>query len=290
MSEPKRWLEGGGPLGAADLLHAGLAERPSRRSVQRTWLAVSAMTVGAVGATAQAATSSVLLFAGKCAAIGVVSATVIVSTAVGVGQYRARTTTPTEQVRRAERTQTPSPEPAPSKPKPIEPGQAQQSTEAATVRRSQPAHAAAPTTAVKPIVAPLRATKTSALPKLAAAPAPDAPDIPEQARAIPTAESSPTRGPDMAVTREIAWIDAARNQLRIGNASQALQEIVQYEAGDGSGHFAPEALYLRMEAQMQLGNAAAAARTARELLRRFPESPQAKRAAEVLRSSTEQKF
>ena len=95
---------------------------------------------------------------------------------------------------------------------------------------------------------------------------------------VPTADAS-------TIDLEIAAIDGARAQLHAGNTDAALRELDAYDRRVDFGRFAPEALYLRMEAQLQAGQLTLAQSTAREIVRRFPRSAQVRRAAQVLESS-----
>jgi TolA-binding protein len=106
------------------------------------------------------------------------------------------------------------------------------------------------------------------------------------ARAKPQGNVSPAPAsqPERALADEMEVIDAARVRLRSGDPSGAVQRLDAYARHSDFVRFAPEALYIRMEAQLQLGNRAAAASAARSMTQRFPHAAQAGRAAEILDS------
>jgi TolA-binding protein len=81
---------------------------------------------------------------------------------------------------------------------------------------------------------------------------------------------------------EVRSIDAVRERLRAGDARQALDLLVKHRAQFGSGALGPEALFLQMEAERALGRRAAAVRTARQILERFPKGPSAESARQLL--------
>jgi outer membrane protein assembly factor BamD (BamD/ComL family) len=77
-------------------------------------------------------------------------------------------------------------------------------------------------------------------------------------------------------------VDRARAALAAGQPRQALLLLDEYERRFHTRGFAPEALYLRMEALTSLGQTEPALATARRLLASYPHSPQAARARLVL--------
>ncbi len=258
MSEPTRWLVGGAPAGARALLRAGLEESPSRQSMQRTLMAVSATALastamgGALGATAQAAGSSAFVFIAKCAAIGVASASVMLGAAVGVQRFRAESV---PQSRAAVERRVGA-KPAPN---------------TALARRSSEENAI-------PLVSAASPTPTSAPPDSLTITSISTP----RPRLTTPAEAPDPTQPELVLAEEIAFIDVARVRLRSGDPSGALQRVNEYDRRSDFGHFAPEALYLRIEAQLQLGNRYAAAIAAREMVARFPHAAQVRRATSIL--------
>jgi outer membrane protein assembly factor BamD (BamD/ComL family) len=88
---------------------------------------------------------------------------------------------------------------------------------------------------------------------------------------------------DSALSEEIGLIDHARASLRSGNANATLQQVSDYDRRFVAGRFAPEALYLKMEALLKLGKNQAASVAAQSIIDRYPQGPQVGRAREVLR-------
>ena len=82
----------------------------------------------------------------------------------------------------------------------------------------------------------------------------------------------------------MALVDAARSRLRMGDAAGALRSASDYGRRFPAGRFAPEALFLVMQAHHQLGHRQAALEAAREIVRRHPNSAQVGRAREILQS------
>lgn len=271
MSEPTRWLDGRAPAGARALLRAGLDETPSQRVLQRTLVAVSATAVtstamgGALGATVHSAGASSLVFAAKCAVVGVASASIMLGAAAGIHRYRAksaaiqpRTTTAVERRVAAN---------------PLSVAATPQTKE---LESPLPRDKTTPQAQV--VALPYQATRVDLpIPRRAIAPI----STSQPGHAPATASAAPTRS-ELVLAEEIAMVDAARLRLRAGDAAGALEHINEYDRRSDFGRFAPEALAIRMEAQMQLGNRLAAAAAAREMVFRYQRAPQVRRATEIL--------
>jgi hypothetical protein len=104
-----------------------------------------------------------------------------------------------------------------------------------------------------------------------------------QVQPAPAPAVTPQRSKRSALlTLEVQSIDAARERLKSGDAAGALQLLAQHRARFGSGALGPEALFLQMEAERTSGHSAAAKRTARQILERFPNGPSAAVARQVL--------
>lgn len=88
--------------------------------------------------------------------------------------------------------------------------------------------------------------------------------------------------PAETLAAEIAGIDRARSLLAAGSNSRAVAALDDYERRFPKNHFAPEVLYLRMEAASRAGHADEARRFARQLLARYPTSPQSEKARHLL--------
>jgi len=83
----------------------------------------------------------------------------------------------------------------------------------------------------------------------------------------------------------MALVDSARSELRAGDALAVLKRAAEHRRRFAAGRFAPEMLFLTMQAKLKLGEREAAADVARELVRRFPTGAQASRARELLQSN-----
>jgi outer membrane protein assembly factor BamD (BamD/ComL family) len=112
-----------------------------------------------------------------------------------------------------------------------------------------------------------------------------APPQSDQAAPVPTFHdsaviSSPIDADTLAA--EVKSIDSARSALAAGKAAQALAVLDDYERLFRKRGFAPEALYLRMEACAALGRTAEARVAAERLLASYPNSLHSARARAVL--------
>ena len=81
---------------------------------------------------------------------------------------------------------------------------------------------------------------------------------------------------------EVALINTARAQLQAGHGHLALLTLDRYTAEVKRGRLQAEAMYLRMEALVQLGDPTAAQNAARRLLSAYPRGAHAARARAVL--------
>ena len=84
------------------------------------------------------------------------------------------------------------------------------------------------------------------------------------------------------LAEEVALVDQARGALARGDGSAAIAALDQYEARFTQRKFAPEALYLRMEALLKLGRTSAGRAVAARLVAGYPRSPHTARARQVL--------
>jgi hypothetical protein len=99
---------------------------------------------------------------------------------------------------------------------------------------------------------------------------------------------APTLKPQNAVTvsdssgLEVRLIDAARQALQSGNASVCLTKLEERKRRVKAGMLEPEATLLRVQAELALGQNAAAERDANRYLRQQPEGPIATRIRSAL--------
>ncbi len=273
MSEPKRWLEQGAPPDVEQLFRAAQAEKPDSASLRRS-LAAAGVGLGAanVAANAKAAAAAVggatkattPLMAGvfaKWTALGALGGAL----AVGVAEVA---------------TQAPhavAPSSSSHSSAPLRPGLALSDASRVRVAPTETSPAALPA----PAAVPPESTTTTAAPHAprfavtdrdAAAPPPASREL--------APDSSSVDADTLAA--EVKSIDRARAALAAGKPDQALLALDDYERLFPKRGFAPEALYLRMEAWSALGRTAEARAVAERLLARYPNSLHTAQARAVL--------
>ncbi len=313
MSDPKRWMEEGPPEAVGRLLEAASAERPPEASLSRALTALG-LGAGATGAatTASAATTGATTAVGTtvAGAAGVASAgkatSVVVASAlvkwglVG-GALVAASVAGTAVVKRAarhdetERAQATLTAQAPMTRGPATSSvngplnAAQASPNTAEAAPSTP-EAAPDTTDASPEGA--KSANPSPLAAPLAASAPSAvlhPSVRTARKALvtPAAPANEAAAPMDAerLAEEVALVDRARGALARGDARGTLGALDDYDARFTPRKFVPEALYLRMEALLRLGQTSAARAVAERLATNYPSSPNAARARQVLGAS-----
>jgi hypothetical protein len=260
MNEPKRWIDEGPPRAVERLLEAAAAEQPSDASLRRV-LAGVGLGIGTTGAAATGAAAT----AGGGAALATTKSAVVagawtkwvvlsvVATGAGatvVQQSQSGAERPTAAVT-AKVSARPTPAPSPS-PKP-------------EVLVAMPA-------AAEPIIA----EPVIAEPPVVASPRTQAPRV--KTTPLPEVEA-PIDAEKLA--EEVRAVDRARSALAAGRAAETLAALDDYDRRFGGRRFAPEALYLRMQALLALGRNAEARNIAERLVRSFPQSPHTARARRV---------
>ncbi|HEX6272895.1 MAG TPA: tetratricopeptide repeat protein [Polyangiaceae bacterium] len=100
---------------------------------------------------------------------------------------------------------------------------------------------------------------------------------PAPARAVDDVEER--RAP---LAAEVELVDRARAALGSGNPGRALEALSGYEKAFPDPRLLPEVLYLRLESHLAAGDVDRARAVAEESIRRFPRSPHAARARQVL--------
>lgn len=321
MSEPKRWMDEGPPETIARLLEAASAERPPEASLARALTALglgasatgAAATAGAATAgatTAGAATSGAAVvsagkvtsglaasglvkwgLAGVALAMASVGGTAVVrhvaardgaervhvaSHAALAATHDARThgvTAAASGVSTAASGVSPAADVA-----------------AVATSATEPAPDTAPT-AADTSVAPEPANRANSVSRLAGRvthPVPGHVESPLAVNAVnaPKAPSAPNAANGAIdaerLAEEVALVDRARAALARGDAQATLGALDDYDARFSPRRFAPEALYLRMEALLRLGQTSAARAVAARLAKAYPSSPNAARARQVL--------
>lgn len=253
MSDSKHWLEEGAPAEFERLLVASREEEPASGGVERALLAAgivgaaSLATATAAGAAGGAASKALLGGATKWFVIGALSGGAFVGAATVAERKWSSETTP-------------SPYTA--------------------------SYDARPTTmpGARPVSQPRHAPEVTVPEEVAAAEvAPDG--APQKELAAPVPTTTDATDSDRAFAEELGLVDAARSRLRAGDAAGALRSATEYGRRFSAGRFAPEALFLLMQARLELGQRQNAADAARQIIERFPNSAQVARAREVLKSA-----
>ena len=266
MSEPRSWLEEGAPRDVEHLLRAAQAERPFEASLARA-LSALGIGLGVTGAAARAGAAGAAASSGgmakvaapitagllaKWGALGAALGTV----AVGV------TTIVRDEPRVAQPPALATPSPARLAPEPTR---------------------AAPLSPEPPVTAPSSVTSAAEQARTPRAGGGAPAGAAESSRSLvaPVPDfGAPINAETLA--EEVRSVDRARAALAAGRAPETLAVLDEYERRYPGRRFAPEALYLRMEALVSLGRTARARAAAERLLASYPNSPQRARAREVL--------
>jgi hypothetical protein len=278
VNEPKRWLDQGAPRDVEQLVRAAQAERPGSASLARSLAAVG-VGIAATGVVASAkaagaaasvggTTKVTMPFIGgvfaKWAALGALGGTL----AVGIVEVATDSPRPV------------APSPSLPAPAPLRPGRVQ--SDVSPMHAAPTAPSAAPGAPAESPAAPPESTAMAA-----AAPNAPRPVTPGGGHAAPSPtslDSAPASSSSDADTlaAEVKSIDRARAALAAGKPAQALGALEDYERVFRKRGFAPEALYLRMEACASLGRTAEARAAAERLLASYPNSLHTARARAVL--------
>jgi hypothetical protein len=99
---------------------------------------------------------------------------------------------------------------------------------------------------------------------------------------VPTEAARPAPVLDAAMEVEVRLLDEARRAVAEGRGRDALDVLRRYARDVRGQRLAPEAWYLEMEANRVIGDRAAAVRSAKNLLERYPEGPHAARARRIV--------
>lgn len=111
-----------------------------------------------------------------------------------------------------------------------------------------------------------------------------APSSPKPAARIPRLE--PIAEAPSLLAEEVRALDRARAKLAQGEPSQALSILDAYDRALPHRTLEPEALYLRAEALVELGDLRAAASVAQRLVAAKPHGPHARRARAIIEASS----
>ena len=253
MNEPKRWLDDGAPDAIGHMLRAAGDERPSRAALER---AVAGVVVGA-GISGSAVGVAGAAVKGAPLAGGVFLKWTLLGSLVtlGAGGLAAGVSSLTSE--RAAPARAPSSTPAEPRMQVVDSHPAAQPDQPDLAASVEPSPKAAPTPAGRE-------------------PRGDG----DSPRPNAVAEASPVDAE--VLVQETRLVDRARAELAAGRAARTLVALDEYQARFPRPRYAPEALYLRMEALLALGNRPAARQVASRLASSHPSSPHAARAEAVL--------
>lgn len=255
MSEPKRWLEEDAPRDIELLVRAAQAEHPDEASLGRTLTALGiGLGVVSIASGAQAAGMSAGAGGAAHVTVSITGGLLAKWAALGatLGTLAAFAATIVRDAPQVKEAVPPSlREPQRPEAKPMLPAfdrskptpvDQESSASASASRAARPVARAAPA-----------ATSTSAVPL-------DAETLADEVRSM----------------------DRARAMLAAGRAAETLLVLDEYERRFRERRFAPEALYLRMEALVSLGQTTQARAAAERLLASYPQSPHGARARFIL--------
>jgi hypothetical protein len=262
MNEPKRWLDDGASEQIGRLLRAASDEQPSATALER---AVAGVTVGAgvTGAAVGSASASIGAAAkGAPLASGIFLKWTLLGSLVTLGAGGLVTSLSSFG---------PDPMATPARLPAGKPD-------------TLPSEALTPVPQEQPVVRDSGGAQNIA-------PSAQSGLGGEVRRPSSSTKGPPTPAEEAAVVdvellgRETKLVDRARAELGAGRAGPALVILNEYQAQFPSPRYAPEALYLRMEALLAQGNQQAARQVAKRLASSYPQSPHAAR-AEALLSTT----
>jgi Tetratricopeptide repeat len=277
MTDPKRWLDDGASCDVEHLVRAAQAEQPDGASLGR---ALAAVGIG-LGATSAAASAKA---AGTAASLGATAQLTV--TASMLAKWTALGAIVATLTLGAAKLALEAPPPSPASASSIElsarrlPGALPSAARATPQPVSATPHAgdtlpvAPPATRLPPLarVSPSRDGALGSTPSLARADAPG--------ESLASGQQAPVDAETLA--QQVRSIDRARAALAAGQAAQALAVLDDYERRFPQRGFAPEALYLRMEALSALGKTEEAREAAERLLASYPHSLHGSRARALL--------
>jgi hypothetical protein len=262
MMDPRRLVdEEVTPIERA-LLRAGIDERPSKRGIHRTMVALgvgggvltTASASGAVGV------GSKLLLGGvvKWLAVALLTGGVTLGTWYSLGRGRQQPTAHRHEQADQQK-----------------PTQRHGSLQTVLDRKSEtpkPADVLDPRAPIAP--EPAGAANSEAV----------KPIEPKAAKASRPVSHAVSEDPDLrsSLAEQVALMDEARRALARGDAASALSISDRYEQKFPGGSLVQEATLLRIEALAQQGDRAAAAAVARRFLAAHPDSPHSKRIRSLL--------
>ena len=111
---------------------------------------------------------------------------------------------------------------------------------------------------------------------------PHAVDRARETRSVDPRPEPPSAPDADPLVKEVLLLDAARAAVGGGNLALAEARLSEHRARFPRGKLAPEALYLKLQILERRGDHAGALSVARDLVRRFPDTPPASRARTLI--------
>jgi hypothetical protein len=267
VTQFKRWLDDDIPLDVARMLRAGQAERPRKNAVENTLVAFATSgTVASTASTAVAATSKTLLgmswLSAKWVTIGTLGLLGAITTAKMLWsasfspQATISSAIPSAETRLA---MAKTSEEKTSEDKTSE----DKTSEDKTSEDKTPSDNLTPTDAVSSV--------SSA----------------ESSREVIVPSSDKRNTANLQLAQEMQVIDRARTALQANNPRLCLRILDEHRRTFTRPKLNPESAYLRMQAAQRLGDRATAMTIAREIVRRYPNSPHVGRAEALLQRESE---
>lgn len=252
MTQFKRWLDEDIPLDVARMLRAGQAERPRKNAVENTLVAFATSgTLASTASTAVAATSKTLF--------GINGLTAKWVTISFLGLVGAITT--------AKVLWTASSSPQATIPSAIPSAETRlavaKTSEAKTSEEKTPSDNLAATDAVSSVSSAESSREAI----------------------IPSFDKRNTA--NLQLAQEMQVIDRARTALQANNPRLCLRILAEHRRTFTRPRLNPESAYLRMQAAQRLGDRSTAMTIAREIVRRYPNSPHVGRAEALLQRESE---
>jgi hypothetical protein len=304
MTDLKRWTDEGAPETIERLLRAAESEQPSAASLASALTslgiagAVTSATSGAVAtgaATSGAATSGAATSGAATGATALTGAAIqgklsVLALTTSLAQWIALGSVVGGTAIAVHALTDEAPPPASGRPAGAQ--HALPSPTAAAPHQAAPAPSAgaaygvpAPSAGSGPAAASDKAASRATRASAARAARPS--DAPMRTQGGGVREAVQEALPAETLAQEVLGIDQARSLLAAGRYSATIAALDDYQRRFPKHHFAPEVLYLRMEAVSGMGRTHEARRLAQRLLAGYPTSPQSEKAKHLLAQKIE---
>jgi Ulp1 family protease len=272
VTQFKRWLDDDIPLDVARMLRAGQAERPRKNAVENTLVAFATSgTLASTASTAVAATSKTLFGINGLTAkwvtisflglVGAITTAKVLWSASSSPQATIPSAIPSAETRLAvaKASEEKTSEEKTSEEKTSE----EKTSEEKTSEEKTPSDNLAATDAVSSVSSAESSREAF----------------------IPSFDKRNTV--NLQLAQEMQVIDRARTALQANNPRLCLRILDEHRRTFTRPRLNPESAYLRMQAAQRLGDRSTAMTIAREIVRRYPNSPHVGRAEALLQRESE---